>query len=258
MGLMDRLFGEPHALNADGVRVLDVPSGQNVRELGGYDAGGRTTLAHRFVRSGSTQYLSRRDVDKLRAYGVTHVLDLRGRLESPERTCTLARQRDLVWRNVSLFGNDISDPKLMPPQDTGNYLIGGYLSMLGGHDAVREVFEFFAEAPKESCVLFHCAAGMDRTGMTSMLVLGLAGVSRTQVIKDYLYSFGTPAEVDRAVERGEFSERNPWQNLHARLEAIETVYDRLMEGYGSVEAYLLGCGVTGAQIDAVRAHLLEP
>ena len=61
MGLWDRLFGEMHVPGADGVRILDVPTAMNLRELGGYQTPDGPTQAHRFLRSGSTRTLSRKD-----------------------------------------------------------------------------------------------------------------------------------------------------------------------------------------------------
>ena len=39
-----------------------------------------------------------------------------------------------------------------------------------------QLVEFLAQAQRNECVLFHCAAGMDRTGVISLLLLGLCGV----------------------------------------------------------------------------------
>jgi protein-tyrosine phosphatase len=38
---------------------------------------------------------------------------------------------------------------------------------------------------KDSCILFHCTGGKDRTGMVAMLLLKLAGVDNETVIGDY-------------------------------------------------------------------------
>lgn len=261
LGLLDRLidllFPETHVIGADGTRILDIPSGMNVRELGGYALpDGSLTRPHRFVRCGSTRYMNRRDADRLRDYGVTHVLDLRGDAESPRDTCYFAHRRDVTWLNVPLFGRDISDPRLAPRDFGRNYLIPSYLDMLGNHEGIRRCFAFFAEAPEDSCILFHCAAGMDRTGMTAMLILGLAGVSRTDIVKDYLYSFGSIKEVERAVDLGEYAPTDQGMRMPRRREAIEAVYDSVVEGYGSVEAYLRACGLTDDELRRVRQRLI--
>lgn len=256
MGWLDKLFPTMEAPIAE-ARVLEVPSGRNIRELGGYDTPDGPVRYHRFLRSGSTQYLNHRDIERLRDYGVTHVLDLRGALESPQSTCCFARQRAVTWANVELYDCDISDPRLTQAARTDDWLVDSYLSMLANHAAVRAIIEFCASAPRTACLLFHCAAGMDRTGMTAMLLLGLVGVSRDDIIRDYGYSFGTVDEVDHAVETGECAVQTPWMNLTERLDAIAAVYDTLINAYGDVHSYLLDCGVGQDVLEKLRARLLE-
>ena len=259
MGFFDKIFGEIRTPGADDVRVLNVPTGYNVRELGGFDALGGPTLTHRFLRSGSTRSMNRRDIERLTNYGVKHVVDLRGWGESPQLTCVFARVKGVRWENIELYGRDISDRALLDAaNDQGNYLATSYLTMLSNHESIRRLFGFFAEVPHGECTLFHCAAGMDRTGMTSMLLLGLVGVRRNQIVKDYLYSFGTVPEVDKAVDTGTFATEVSYDKLAMRNETINQVYDVVNGTYGSIEGYLHECGITDDELAAVRAQLLEP
>ena len=256
MGLWDRLFGEMHVPDADGVRILDVPTAMNLRELGGYETPDGPTRAHRFLRSGSTRSMGQKDRAYLRDYGLTHVLDLRGQGESPQLTCVYAREPGVTWKNISLFGQNLSDPQLMAAQKDLDYLTRGYLSMLGNHEAVRQVMAFLADVPRQQCALFHCAAGMDRTGVTSMLLLGTAGVSRTDIVRDYLYSYASVREVERFLETGATSATYAGRRLSGRGNIIGEVYDRVVSSYGSVTAFLLACGLTSDELGRLRARLL--
>lgn len=259
MGFLERLFGGLSTPGADNVRILDIPTGNNVRELGYFDTPAGPTQPHRYLRSGSTRALSLRDIERLERYGVTHVLDLRGLSESPELTDAFARRRTISWRNVEFYGRDISDRTLIDAAaDKRGYLTGSYLTMLSNHDGVRRIFAFLAQVPAGECLLFHCAAGMDRTGMCSMLILGLLDVSRADIIKDYLYSFGTVDRVDRAVATGSLSLAGMRSGLLLRHETISQTYDSVVACYGSVRGFLEACGVPAADLEAVRAHLLEP
>jgi len=256
MGLLERLFGEVHVPGADGVRILDVPSAMNLRELGNYDTPAGKTAAHRFLRCGSTRCMSQKDRAWLREYGLTHVLDLRGYGESPEQTCPFARERGMVWKNVSLFGQNLSDPELVAAQGNLDYLARGYLAMLGNHEAVCEALTFLAEVPQQECALFHCAAGMDRTGMVSMLLLGAAGVSRSDIVRDYLYSFASVHDVDAFVQTGEVPKALAGTRLEGRLQTVGKVYDALVRAYGDVGSYLRACGMDDATLAALRSRLL--
>ena len=258
MGFFDRLFAEVHVPGADGVRILDLPSAMNLRELGGYETPEGPTCAHRFLRCGSTRCLGQRDRAKLLDYGLTHVLDLRGSGEGPELTCPYARDRAVTWKNVTLYGQNLSDPALLTARKTLDYLAGGYLSMLANHDAVRDVMVFLANVPHDECALFHCAAGMDRTGMVSMLLLGFAGVSRADVIKDYLYSFASVPDVDRYVDTGELGAPAGGTRLEGRYGTISSVYDAVVAAHGSIGGYLRACGIEEANLARLHARLLEP
>lgn len=265
MGLRDKVrsllpwAGAGHGRPIAEGRMLDVPSGENFRELGGYDTPDGKTAYRRLVRAGSTSSLSEADLRRLEDYGVRLVIDLRSEFEAPRLSDRFARRRGVSWVNVPLFDYNLSDPRLAATRvPEGNYLIDGYVTMLSNRQAIRDVFESLAQTPVGSAALFHCAAGMDRTGMTAMLLLGLAGVSREQIVADYLYSFAPVADVDRMVFGGERVRLRPgrWNPLPARREAVEFMLDRVQEGYGSTRAYLAACGLTDACLDAVRGMLL--
>ncbi|MBO7674172.1 MAG: tyrosine-protein phosphatase [Atopobiaceae bacterium] len=242
--------GQPTELEPD--RRLDLRTGFNVRELGGYAVERGATSWRRFVRSGSLDMLSPQDQERLYAYGVRLVLDLRGDHEVSVAPDKIARMPGVRFLHVPLYDIDLSDPSLEAVRDD-DFRTLGYLTMLANKDAIRRIFSFFATAEPQECVLFHCAAGMDRTGVTAMLLLGLAGASRERIVADYCYSFGSDAEVDASVFGGKAPKR---RELELRLEAIRTVLDRLRDGYGTVENYLLSCDVTREQLESVRSHLL--
>lgn len=240
-------------------RLLDVQSGQNFRDLGGYDSPYGPTAYHRFVRAGSTSSLSTTDMVRLEAYGICRVLDLRSSSEDPRISDRFVRRSSVEWLNVPLFDYDLSDPKLLgTAQPEGNYLIDGYVTMVSNKQAVKQIFEFFGTTPAGGGVLFHCAAGMDRTGMTAMLLLGLAEVPRKQIVADYLYSFAPLSEVNLVVFGGAEPKVRPgsWNPLPSRKQAIEFVLDRIEEGYGTTREYLESCGIEGVCLDTVRGMLV--
>lgn len=235
---------------------LAIRSCANARDLGGYDTKDGHTRTHRFVRCGGTRALMRDDLEALRSYGITRVLDLRSIGESPELTCRFSHLPWVEWKNVPLFDYDISAPAMMPEGNVDNYLVTSYLHMLTATESLCEIFSFFAEAAPTDCILFHCAAGMDRTGIVAMLVLGLAGVAREQIIADYCYSFGTQEDVDAAIAAGAAPKGNEFYSfiLQTRMDAIATVYDTIVQTHGSVRTFLLSCGISPDVLDAVCAH----
>lgn len=81
----------------------------------------------------------------------------------------------------------------------------------------------------DGAVLFHCAAGKDRTGVFTMLLLALAGVEWADILADYtvseLYLEGRTTDISG-------SNVHNMRMLRAFLE----------KKYGSAEEYLLGTG----------------
>jgi protein-tyrosine phosphatase len=274
MGLLDRLLRigrrassegsaasahvevEPIELAADG-RSLLLPNIANLRELGGYDTPDGPTKSHRFLRSASTRMLAPADRRRLYAYGLTHVLDLRGQFERPSETCSFSREQGVVWKNVEFYHADLTQQPWDMDDSAGelDFHVHAYLSMLANRQTVREVVGFLASVPADECALFHCAAGMDRTGVTSMLLLGAAGVSRDDITRDYLYSFATVAEVERYLRTGELP-RSLFGRMASLVDVMGQVYDQLIRTYGSVGDYLLSCDLTPDELDALRTRLL--
>lgn len=233
---------------------IDIASGMNVRELGGFETPSGRTLNHRFIRSGTTANISKKDAGELWGYGVRSVLDLRGTDEvagSPER---LAQLLDVHYLNVPLYDYDMTAALLERPGSSDGYLAEGYLKMLSNKAAVRAIFSFLAAEPLDSCTLFHCGAGSDRTGIVSMLLLGLVGVERKQLIADYAYSFGYIPEVNAAIF-GAGTQHHVREDLAMRIDAISVAHDRLISTYGSFQHYLEECGVTDSELARVRLRL---
>ena len=240
-------------------RVLDVPSGYNVRELGGYPTPYGQTLYHRFVRSGDTDGLSSTDIAALRDYGVSMDVDLRSQWEVTHAPDRLAKDRGVRSLHAQLHSYDMHAHDLKLPDDTEGYMANGYLSMLENRKVVRQIFSFMAKAADDECVLFHCAAGMDRTGVTSMLVLGLCEASREDILRDYLYSF---ADADRVEELLDGKDCAPDDHsvgvmgAGTLMHTMSAVYQALLDGCGSVRGYLLSCGLGEDELDSVRRHLV--
>lgn len=240
-------------------RKLRVRSGFNIRELGGYDTPDGPTRYHRFLRAGGTRSLTEDDLGLLRDWGVSRVVDLRSFGESPQLTCRFAKQDWVEWSNVPLYEYDLSAPAMQPVREIGGYFVSGYLRMLSSNISMRRLFAFVAEAEPNECVLFHCAAGMDRTGVVSMLLLGLAGASRHDIVADYAYSFGDVDEVDATIDtNGDLIEQETLStSLRNRIRVISTVYDTVIHEHGSIKAYLSSCEIPDSTLDRTRKHLLE-
>ncbi len=72
------------------------------------------------------------------------------------------------------------------PAPTDDVLSNHYLWYLDiGRDALSQALQVIGDPPGYPLV-FHCAAGKDRTGVLSALVLDLLGVRREVIVEDYV------------------------------------------------------------------------
>jgi protein-tyrosine phosphatase len=232
----------------------------NARDLGGYPAaGGRETRWGAVVRSDSLAALNEAGRAALTGYGVRAIVDLRLPDELAHHPNPYAEPGDhgIAYTNVSIL-----DPAAGYPPDTltlaENYL--WTLDRFAGY--VAEVMAAIAGAP-DGGVLVHCAAGKDRTGLISALLLGLVGVPAGTIAADYALT----AELLRPRDQewlassppGERAER---EALLARFaptaEVMLEVLDGLTRRYGGVERYLAAAGASPADVDRLRERLLAP
>lgn len=238
---------------------LPLEGAVNVRELGGYPvAGGGCTRFRRFLRGDSMSVLTPADERLLYDYGVRMVIDLRGEAEvAAMPDCAIGS--DVVHAWVPLLEYNAADlSELRARFGTGDIGLDGiYWLILKNFDAVGRVFHLIAGAP-EGCVLFHCSVGKDRTGILALLLLGLAGVDKWDVVANYVQSFPNLMRDDFYEEDYRDSVRYGQEgSLVSDPESIEFAWDTISRAFGDVRGYLEACGVTEAELDAIRARLTD-
>jgi protein-tyrosine phosphatase len=177
-------------------RWLPLTGADNARDLGGLPLrNGGTTVHGRLLRSDTLQELTDSDVALLRRYPVGTIVDLRTPIEAErEGRGPLAVDGPdgdpVVYVNLPFVPDSVivpDDPRhevvvadRLTQDRVEHYL--DYLRLAGGR--VLAALEVLAQ-PCSSAVLFHCAAGKDRTGVLAALALEVAGVERDAVVADY-------------------------------------------------------------------------
>jgi protein-tyrosine phosphatase len=233
----------------------------NARDLGGYPtADGRQTRWGAVVRSDNLAALTPAGRQALVRYGVRSIVDLRLPEEVAGRPNPFAEPdtHGVGYANLSFI-----DPAASPPPEAGTgTLADGYKRMLDHFgQAVAAVMAAIANAP-EGGVLVHCAAGKDRTGLISALLLGLVRVAPQTIAEDYALTAECLRPRDQEWLESGPGERVEREELLARfaptVEVMLEVLHHLAERYGGVEAYLLQVGVAPDDLARLRARLLGP
>jgi protein-tyrosine phosphatase len=240
---------------SDAGRVLRLAGADNVRDLGGLPAGGRTTLRGRIFRGELLSELVEADVDLLIGrVGLRTVVDLRTRGEVRHSVARWV-EHDVEWVHCPFSGLGHA-----PVPGPGVDYVGAYLGFLeSGPEAVRLAARTVMRVDSHP-VLFHCAAGKDRTGVLCALLLDVLGVDRNRIAEDYAM---TSERLEQVFERLVVLE--PYQRTllgstaadHAPLaETMLSFLATLDERYGGAEGWLLASGCPDDEIAAFRRSML--
>jgi len=123
---------------------------------------------------------------------------------------------------------------------------------------IAEVATIVAAAPGP--VLVQCSAGKDRTGVVIAVMLMAAGVEREHVVADYTATaVNMPAVLARMAARLGW-DMPPFDDLPPLLReappaAIATVTDLVSREPGGAARWLVGQGMSPADLDRLRAKL---
>ncbi|MCR2803528.1 tyrosine-protein phosphatase [Paenibacillus soyae] len=236
-------------------RLLRLEGAYNVRDIGGYAAAeGLAVQKGRFLRADGLHRLTDRDQDAIIGLGVRTVIDLRHARELAEKRNVFHNSERASYYNVSLIN----------PAAAAHVSIRSlgdmYVSMLDHcGPLLREVFERMAEA--EGGVLFHCAAGKDRTGVVAALLLDLAGVERSVIVADYAETEANLAPIMDEI-RQDRPEQIPAEMYELFLGSapsnMEQMLDHLHGKFGGAERYFAQIGLSGDQVAALKRMLLQP
>ncbi|WP_405164920.1 tyrosine-protein phosphatase [Nocardia sp. NBC_01499] len=231
----------------------------NFRDLGGYPTeDGQVLRWGRLYRSDSLGKLRGADWERFLNLGVTAVIDLRYPWEI-EAKGRVPQHESLVYHNLSIEHRPYDQAGLAPDIPVGPYLAERFLEVAyDGVAEIRQALKVLATA--DGPVVFHCAAGKDRTGLLAALVLTLLGVPEEQIIEDF-------ARTELATERfiADWRAANPGRELtwpgygRAPAEVMRLFLAALATEHGSARGYTTELlGVDDDLVAALRRTLLEP
>lgn len=221
----------------------------NTRELGGYPTkDGKVTKYHIFIRSDGLTNLTEEDNIFLKEYGITDIVDLRGST-SIQNTFISDDNIDKKFFNfhyIPLSNNGIEE-YVKNNQYSDNFNFGiGYSYLLDNKDRIKEIFDVLANS--KGGVLFHCAAGKDRTGVVAALILGLCNVPTQDIVANY--------EVTSTyISKSKFMEVYSKNMQKSDSLFITTFIDNLIQKYYSYENYLLECGISKERLEKIKNKL---
>lgn len=220
--------------------IYQIAGIRNMRDIGGYKSkDGRAVAMGRFIRSTALAKLDAKGEAELREIGVDCVIDLRSSLEREHAPDVVENSVDIYYRHVPMLdyissnfasGNFTNFPKSM------HEMYIGLLEKAG--ESFKEIFDLFADS-RFHHYLFHCTAGKDRTGVTAMLLLGLANIHDDIIIEDYSYTRPLLGLSPMGVAPPDI----PSYVFESSPETMRITLDHLKENYGGAAEYLTHIGV---------------
>lgn len=241
-------------------RTIDLEGCVNFRDLGGYPtADGRMLRWRRLFRSDALHALTASDVAKLRdELSVSDIVDLRSTYELTNEGRGALEREAIAFHHNPLFDGD---PSAAERSRADEMTLGErYVGMMEvGHPRIVDAVRILARA--EGGAVYHCAAGKDRTGVISAIVLGALGVADELIVADYVLSAERIDEIIARVMSMKGYEETlkdmPEDTLHAHPESMETVLSIVGEKWGSMGEYLRVGGLAEDDLERLRAKCLE-
>jgi protein-tyrosine phosphatase len=246
------------AVNAnEATRALAWDACLNVRDLGGLTtADGRRVRRGALVRSDQLCRLRDGGRTALVAHGVRTVIDLRTPAE-------VERDPDPIWHEHGV------DYLLIPQQSEQLWREMDPVARTRTErdcmviDRRAEQIVAMARAVAHAVpggVLIHCLAGKDRTGIAVAMLLSLADVSEADIAADYTLSApNLAAELAAALAAAADDEARARleRSYDARAETMLATLAHLRTRHGGAKVYLTGAGLSDADIERIRARLLD-
>ncbi|MFR9805178.1 tyrosine-protein phosphatase [Pseudonocardia sp. RS010] len=230
----------------------------NFRDLGGLRAGpGLRIRPGVLFRSDTLQALSPADVAYLtEELWLELIIDLRIGPEAVAEGRGPMAEMPVSYLNAPLRDLPVSD---LPAREQSLHF---YLEHLASPTSALATLVRVVAALAGRPLLLHCAAGKDRTGLVTALLLRLLGVDDDDIVADYLVS-GT--NMPRIVERfqGWPRYRDHMSVVPAEVyQAQEYTMRGFLEGldahHGGADAWAESRGISPVEIRRLREGLLMP
>ncbi len=244
----------------------------NFRDLGGLAAAGGSIRSGVLFRSEGPRNFTADQLASLQARGFRSIVDLRSAQERKEAPHDW-HGPDCRWleldvnADLRVFGNDGRERLIKGPEpeiaiatmaETYREIVGALMP----HWPVIAGALLADEVP----MLLNCTAGKDRTGVAIALLLEIAGVSREEIVEDYLRSarFGDNLVRDGEVEPGMMASFGfmPSQGqidalIGVRADYLDAAWDEIARGWGDVPNYFAAAGLDGADQHRIRTALVD-
>jgi protein-tyrosine phosphatase len=248
----------------DDRRVVPLFAVHNFRDLGGYPTvDGRETRWRTLFRADGLYRLTPDDAERVVGLGVRTVIDLRTGNEVKHRGRFPVADHDVTYHHLPIIDATWGETSTLETDDTVEFLVWAYREMLAeASPRFADAMTLLADRDVLPAV-FHCAAGKDRTGILSALILGSVGVPDDIIAADY-------GLTERAMQRlivwakehqpelADVYAKMPARFAAADPRAMKVILSDISTKHGTVRNFVREIGVHKETIDSLMRTLLAP
>ena len=230
----------------------------NFRDQGGYPTeNGRFVKWRRLFRSDSLHDLTESDVQTITGtLGLTTIVDLRSTNSVLEDGRGLLALSGIAYHNYPFLERRGIEPPTSG-SDPGERLTAIYQwILLNAGTLMAQAFNALAQDVNQPA-LFHCNAGKDRTGVLGATLLSVLGVSREDVVADFLMTNEVIDGILARIKKMPGFQDSTRDGIMAPQSAIEKFLDVMQREFGGPESYLLRHGVQQETINVFKESMLE-
>ncbi|WP_018750568.1 tyrosine-protein phosphatase [Paenibacillus sanguinis] len=246
-------------------RIVPLGSVPNFRDMGGYaGADGRRVQWGKLYRSAELARMTERDIQYARSLGIVWICDLR----TPREVQRYPSPRigGELTENLSFMAS--TDPEEMfAASVTGDMLADANRQMVGNTELAAHFLRRLLDQ-QGAPILFHCAAGKDRTGFIGSLILQALGACREDILNDYALTnrFSERLNVETsnggdpawATKMKELPEDVRFALMEARPAYLQAAFDEIDRKYGDFETYWTrGLGLSLEELRQLRDDYLQ-
>ena len=255
---------------------IDLPTLANLRDLGGWTgADGAPVISGALYRSTKLAGIDEADTDQLVDRKVQTVIDLRTKVErdaepDPEVPGAANVFLDVLQGSAMAASADLRDLLKHPREVTSalgdgkavEFMSVAYREIVVLPSALKAYRGFFDVIDQASePVLFHCTTGKDRTGWGAALIFTVLGVSRDQIVHEYLLTNEQLLpRFKKSFEAFELAGGDPAvlrPVLGVDRAYLQNSFDTVDKEFGSMDRYLdEGLGMTAERQQRFRERFL--
>ena len=256
------------------LRRIPFQGAVNFRDLGGYaTSDGRRTRWGVLYRSDQLSQLNDRDLLYFRQLGLHTVIDFRSDDERERMPDRIPEEDATSLLPLPMIPNDNPEVAKAVSERIENGDIDGldalalikadYRRFVTKYTGMYRQFMKTLLRAEGKPVLFHCAAGKDRTGFAAAITLRLLGVPEKTILNDYLLSneYFLPSyqnQIDQLGKRyGKATADFVTLLAAVNGEYLQSAYQAIGEMYGDFNKFMLeGLALNAEDITRLKAYLL--